>query len=523
MSFVFYSNLLEILMRYFLLLLATCFLFIGCSKDPTEPDNNLSPNPTAADSVATYWFEELTEEIEGIEDADDEEEYIRSLDFSPIRSGFEYAVELDISSGLAHLGLSLVGFFEINSDDELWAVIDSLQSMDLFDDNPVSPSWGNPLSNGILGHQFKILAESPLFLMRQTSSVPSNITVPHLQEIIRDNIIPKLSTAITEIELAEADLDFNYETEIDGDIREFDLGEVYFFDSSLRALRAGLRIMIAYDMDLADMGGSYDWLEEENCTVDEWQDGNTLHVFHPSHVYNDSLVAANFKNILEEGSDFMTLNNDTDNQLELAYDDLSTLLIKLEETAQFIRTETDPQGNDIIEFGYLTDLDDDINNCEGCPNFASGWTQIEQVIAWAEAVLTGPYDFSEEIDGTQIDITINISTLFNSPVEDLKTLLPLHQWADNSTWLDYDEFEIYCYEWSHDGSPLHGEHDIYYDIFHVEHCWQNYYGEFWPVDLVDDNGYVIDGEETLPYFPDYTFGDLFPSMDRQQWSDIFYD
>lgn len=513
-------------MRYFLLLLATCFLFIGCSEDPTELDDNSTPNPTAADSVATYWFEELTQEIEGIEDADDEEDYFRNIDFSPIRSGFESAVQLDTSRGLAHLGLALVGFFEINSDDEFWAAIDSLQSMYDNDDDPVIPPPPPPLnalSKGIIGHQFQILAESPLFLLNQASSVPSNITVPHLQEIIRDNIIPKLSVAITEIGLAESDLEFNYETEVDGDIREFDLGEVYFFDSSLHALRAGLRIMIAYNMDLADIDGSYDWVEEGDHNVDEWQEGDTLNVLHYSHVFGDSLIIANFKNLLVDGSDFMTLNNDVDNQIELAHDDLSTFLIKLEAAAQFIRNETDPQGNDMIEFGYLTDLDDEINNCEDCPNFAAGWTQIEDVINWAETVLTGPYDFSEEIDGTQIDITVNMSALFNNPVDDLKTLLPLHQWRDNSTWIDPSLLDVWCDVWGHDGSPYYGHNGIYHGVLHVEYCYQDYYGEFQPVDLVDEGGDVIDADNVLPYFPDYTFGGLFPEMDRQQWSDIFYD
>ncbi len=53
---------------------------------------------------------------------------------------------------------------------------------------------------------------------------------------------------------------------------------------------------------------TYPEIEEGDHNIDEWQDGNNLHIFHPSHVYNDSLVAANFKNILEEGSDFMALN-----------------------------------------------------------------------------------------------------------------------------------------------------------------------------------------------------------------------
>ncbi|MFH1843305.1 MAG: hypothetical protein ABIF77_08845 [bacterium] len=528
-------------MRYLVLLglLALAFA-VGCST--TEDEGGTGPatpeEQVAADSVAGAWFEALADSMGSAMGEDFDMDAIEDMDVDEVRTGLEEAVALDPDNGLAHLGLCLVHLIEINYNSDLWEMADSLESW--FDQLDVDKGYTtglsvNPLRNRLLGHQFRILAESPFYYTNIVKTVPPNLTVRNLQNIIQDSVIPQVNLAITEVELAEAaGVEFSFQSE--GEVIEIDMGEVFFFDASLRALRAGLRIMTGYNVDIFGPDGTYDWIED---LLDLEDDYDTAEII-PGTAGGDTLVITRYNlaqidsvlmevvsyNVSTPSSAFLTLRTDPYSgrtALQNAGVDLGTMLARLEAALDFIRNENDPQDDDVIQLGFLTDVDSDIADCEDCPAFAEDWETIEDVIDWVQVVLAGPYTIDvEDGFGDPAELTVNLSVLLSAPVADWKTKLPYHQWAPADEWFRFDEPQIY--EWDTSTSM-----PVCEDFNEDWTCWTNIDYEVMryidqdfdgaPVWFTDSQGTVLD-EEEFPYFPDYTFGGLFPGMTRQEMMDL---
>lgn len=531
-------------MRYIIpLLLLVLVAAFGCS---TSDNDDVTNPPTqeeqaAADSIAGYWFQALSDSMAGYTDDLPDPDEVRELNLDDARTGFEEALDNDPNNASAHLGLALVSLIEVNYNEDLWAMVDSLDTVtkDGVELDRYSHELAvNPLRDRLLGHQFRILAEAPLIYVQQVKTVPPNLTVHNLQIIIHNAILPKLSEAITHIGHVEAAGDFTLAIEVDGDVIEIDKGEVFFFDAALRALRAGLRIMTAYSVDIFGPDGTYDWIEDLLDAPRDWYEsevvpgpasGDTLKVTHYYSAAQDSLLIAILQYNLSPGSSFLTLHTDPYSgrtAMQNAALDLGSVLGKLESALDYIRNEDDPQDNDIIQIGMLEDLDGEIGNCTDCPSFAQDWQTVEDVINWLQSVLSGPYTLHEEIEpGVFLDLTVNISALFVTPVADWKTKLPYHAWYDPATWISQEEDW-----WTSDWDPTGGDYCTWIDD--SMECFSNIDWVVWytfedfigdpPVVLLDGpGGSEIDPEQEFPYFPDYTFGGLFPGMDRQDWLDLF--
>ncbi len=524
-------------------LLAMVWMF-GCSSDGSSP---IAGDPCEnCDSIAVAWFVSLGDTLATLQD-DDGDYHIdsfRAVDFSAIRDGFEEAIEGNASSGLAYLGLSLLELAEMNYDMDLWAAFDSLDTFLDFDDDPDSPSgpededYFTPLRGRIMGNHFRILAESPVHLASQLRGVPGNLSVPFFQDLIVNSILPRVNAAIAHLADAEGVSDFDYTYEFMDDIVNIDEGELYFYGASLYALRAGLQILTAYNMDLYDEDGSYDWVETAGETQIYWEviENGEITELHVDVLDPDAAIDALRvlrHQLTRSGSNFMTLRTTGDysgqSMLAAAHDDLLTVLEKLDIMVTTIESENPgDQEHDVIRLSDLTDLNSDIQDCEDCPQFIQDWVTLHDVIDWAETFLNGAYTVNEVVDEQLVDLTVDMNAFFNSPVMDWKQKLPYHEWLEEEDYVEVDN----VWGWDDPWNPLEPyelEHDGGTETFNgIDHIYWTRYSadvEGNPVTFFDapSGGQPIDTDFVMPYFPDYTFGNVFPTMTRQRWESMWLE
>jgi hypothetical protein len=312
-------------------------------------------------------------------------------------------------------------------------------------------------------------------------------------------------------------------------------------------------MLIAYDIDIADADG-YGWLLEAIPDDPyEWDDygiheatsgGDTLVVLeYDEGAVADSVLTAHVRDLLTAGSSFLTLRSGPYNgrqQLQQAGIDLGGTLVKLTDAVEFIRAEDDTaaggQDDDVIPLGWLTDLDEGIAGMSDAANFTSNWESIEDVLAWLEELRTGPYRFQETIvhevwdedleDWVEvpmdIDVTLDLSVMLTNPVGDWKTKLPYHSWLAPETWIVREAGEPW-YTATDPDSPyivsILDEPMVFTGIGVIEHIVVDAdMGQ--TMVMLDGSGGDAIGEGEFPYFPDYTFGGLFPGMDRPGWIEL---
>ncbi|MBN2170996.1 MAG: hypothetical protein JW819_06740 [Candidatus Krumholzibacteriota bacterium] len=512
-----------------LALLLPLAAFLGCSEDTTGAGGGVD-NP---DSAAAYWFQALGDTVQHMGEAMDagDTDYLRDLDFSAIRAGFQEVIATESMHSLAHVGMGLVELLEVNYDPDIWDMIDSILASEGRDGGPAP--LAHPLRGRLLGREWAILAEAPLTLADASRSLPGNVTIANMQAIIHGGILPKVSQAITHFDLAEIDPDFSHHYVVDGDTCEADRGELYFTGAALRALRGGLRMMIGYDMDLAGADGTYDWLD-----ADEWEmtwevldgpveTGDTLR-YHSTYIEDEVRVIRNLRHLLTDpGSTFLTLNTDDwsgESMLSLARSDMLAMIGKLDLARTAILAEADEQDDDLIKIGMLEDLDAEVGGIVDGPAFAQAWEGLDDVIAWADSLFRHPMTFTDDMGTGPFTITVNLSVLFTDPVADWKTMLPLHEWNDEAEWVD---------EYA-DPSEQPWNPEAEYWLMTPD-GWEHFFGIGWvdgleeetwmagePVTFLDNQGGSINPDVVLPFMPDddYTFAGLFPGMTRGDWIDL---
>ena len=511
-----------------LVLLLPLAVFLGCSEETTGTGGGVDD----PDSAAAYWFQALGDTVQNMGEAMDAEDtdYLRDLDFSAIRAGFQEVIATESMHSLAHVGMGLIELLEVNYDPDLWEMIDSI----IADNRGTSPTPPlNPLRGRLIGREWPILAEAPLYLADAARSVPENLTIANMQAIIQGGILPKVSQAITHFDLAELDPDFSHNYVIEGDTCEADRGELLFSSAALRALRGGLRMMIGYDMDLAGADGTYDWLEADECEM-TWEvvpgpveTGDTLR-YHSVCVEDEVRIIRNLRYLLTDpGSTFLTLHTDDwsgESMLALARSDVLAMIGKLDLAKAAILAESDDQDDDLIKIGMLEDLDAEAGGITDGPAFAQAWEGLDDVIAWADSLYRYPMTFTEDMGSGPFTITVNLSVLFTDPVADWKTMLPLHEWNDEVDWIETDQDpnqlpwnpEAEYWLWTPDGW------ETFYGIGYLD----GFHDDTWmidePITFLDSEGGTINPDVVMPFMPDddYTFAGLFPGMTRGDWIDL---
>ncbi|MBN1163279.1 MAG: hypothetical protein JXB45_01750, partial [Candidatus Krumholzibacteriota bacterium] len=528
-----------------ILLILFSLTLIQCESDEvTEPKNN--GGGSDLDSIAAYWFQEMGDMMEDLGDMDMEE--IKNLDLSPIEDGFNYVLSRNFYHATARLGMAIMEIMEIDKNSEVWEVIESLDA------------WGNseePAPPGgsrrLLGNQFSMLVRVPRALsLNQIVNFPDNISIERIQDIIATVIIPALDRSINDLSMVEYNtatrITLNFSSQGIDDTYYIDLGEVYFFDAAVHALRAAFKLAISWDVDLFGPDGTYNWIDDmgdldhgDYCPFYVRTDvGGGLYDLELIRRYDyfrsqsDSILIAVLHHNLNGRPAFLTLR-DHGITMSTARADLITMITKLESSVNFINnTRPEHTEYNVIKLADLTDLNDDIPG-DDPPNFASGFNTINDVLSWAKNdLLGGTVTFQEELGSSHTLFTwkMNISVLLDGTIDDWKDMLPYHQWnlPGLNRWIvvEHDPLEDNCgYPYGHywDGDLMEDEGCEYTEFFDINQACYRYYDYWLPMGdylqlLESPGGRVLDlSVDKFPYFPnnDYTFKGLFPQMTRADW------
>ncbi len=526
----------------FLMLLAL-FPLAQCSDDDsTEPITN---NETQGNQIATRWFQALGDTIVGLEGRSSDE--LRNVKFTNIRKGFGDAIGEDSDNSIAHLGLAILEILELNYNSDVWAFLDSL---DQYGDAPIPPQTNTNRQRTLIGRQFSLLVEIPFkSVIQRAITFPSNLTIAHAQDIVENTVLPALRRSMGHLTVVESNtnaavrIQIRYEEILEWVV--IDLGEIYLFDASVRALAAAFGVAIAYDVDFFGPDGTYNWIDDgrhldENypgghCSIFEIVQGATLDTLDLTRMNGfvqsrlDSILIAVAYHNLENRQAFLTLRKGG-GVLATAQQDLLSTLDKLDASVDFIRNIRDPETEEnIIKLTDLTDIDASINDPD-VPNFAKGFSTVEDVFVFIKTLITEPVQFTENLGPNQIEFswTMNIDALFSTPISDFKELLPYHKWnLPSGNWIGSREFTVGEFapgnnEWQ--GNVWEGSYCTYRFFQNIE--WVRTYERRDSLVLEDplqfldgDNGNVIDIYTVeVPYFPDYTMHGVFPDMvTRDRW------
>lgn len=539
-----------------LLLLPLLLLAWGCSDsdDPVDPNGGNDPATPAeqavADSTASAAMGILMDDMEEVmgEEVDpDDIDAMMDMEMDLYVTYLEAALAIDPDCSSAHFGLAFVKTVIMAQDQDLADAMDDLAEE--FGDIDVELPLGmnvtgmgtrSLLEGGLLGRSFEILNRAPLALSPQElrlaypdadkAEVP---LISQLQTVIVNKILPATAEILDHLEDAEADPDFQIliEDEDTDDVYDFDLGEVYVLDAVVRALRSGLFVAVAYNVDPAPTG-NYNWLQGA-MGVDGYTDyevvtgtaaGDTLYIYDDEEVEVEQmdLFYSGVEDLLTPGSAFLKLWTNPwsgENAMESAYNETNTMLGKLEAAYEFISDEGDTQDDDIITQMLINELDAAILEIGGdIPAWIGTFETIPDIIAWVEEILSGPYTIVLGEGDEAPTLVVDISALFLDPVVDWKTKLPYMRIMDVEEWAEYDEQWVSGPYFNDPSIPftftVMGEQVTATNItryYYIHDDWDMNM----PFEFLDGPG--GDATEDFPYFPDYTLGGLFPDMDRDGW------
>jgi hypothetical protein len=542
-------------------LIGFVFLLAHCSDDTVEPPlvEPLTPEQLArADSISTNWFMTLYDTMLSLSDysADD----MRDIRFDSMRSGFEQAVGIESGNEMGNLGLALIELLEVNYSDVMWAFVDSLESWvegdSVFIPFPPLPDFSTDRHRTLIGNQFQLMVEMPMLTIARVAAAPDNISFGTVQDIIADEIIPKLNNAISHmnrIHPSNSDgirLCFDYD-EFPECLR-FDMGELMVFSAGFYALRSAMNSAIAYDVDFLGPDGTYEWVRDyldaeygdhygfyqcyrhnliELGAIDDleliWYNSWQEHFA----IADSILVSIAYYNV-ETRTDFLSLRNGG-TPLRNAHADMLMAFTRLEQAAAYIRDPNrDETEENVIKLGDLTDFDSELQNDPDVPNFMQGWNSLEDVIAFGKEFLAGPYEFNEEIGNSDTEYTwrMNISRLFLAPVNDWNSKLPYHRWdlpagawilPDTTVdWVDDNGGGSYWFE-DMDNNCEYTQLDNIGTVY-----WMTVGRYFNTTDILvlldGPGGDPINPNTDFPYFEDYTFNGLFPDMNSHaDWQNLY--
>jgi hypothetical protein len=320
---------------------------------------------------------------------------------------------------------------------------------------------------------------------------------------------------------------------------EIDKGEIYAFRASIRVLNAAFYFLSAYDWDMVDIGsgddGTYNWISDINSNFapsgtiyDEPYryvlDGTVLKLYtweywddsEFSNPYRMELATQTLKYNLLSHASFGKLNQSrmtkVKNNILGAANDLTA-------GATYIENETDDQTNDVIKLQFITDMNDHINpNDPDNPDFMQSWDDIYDVINWLKGLLNGASFVTTTSD--DVTITINFAAFLNGGVSDIRNVIPYMHWntaaSTTGSWLALTSDYNYGWDTTYYAGDIGGEYHVFDGtITRVEFYrdWNNINPGYF---TVSDGGAQIADDE-IPYFPDYTFGGLFPGMNRTKF------
>jgi len=518
----------------------------GTPVDPVTPEEEAAANELATEAMTSL----MDDMDEAMPDGPDPEA-IMELEVEGYLEDVDDALALDPNCANAHFLGAFLEFIVMAQDEELqaWVLEAGDEFGDLMGGMPISPlPQTSLLRGGLLGRSFEIMHRAPLALVPSAREIRlangDKEAIPlirTLQSIIRNRTLPSTDRIVGHLNAVESHAGWQFTVIDEGDTTELDLGEVYVLDAVVRALRAGLQVATAYDVEPAP-DGDYSWIASMRPII-----GYTSYEVRTGTAAGDTLVLIDdeeleidrqevfvngLEGLLAPGSSFLKLWTSPwsgATAMQAGYNEMDLLLSRLESAYDFIQGESDDQSDDIISQMLIEELDAAVAEIGAdLPEWIGTWETIPDVIAWVEDIMSGPYTIPIELNETDsYDLTVDISALFLEPVADWKTKLPYHEFLEREAWATFIGDYVYGPYGGYDPDvtytfTIDGEDVDFTDVGYVMYLESEWESDA-PLVFLDGPGgdEIASGE--FPYFPDYTFGGLFPSMNRSGWLTLMGD
>ncbi len=494
------------------------FLMSACKDDDTNP-TGLSDEEELfkANEIAMQGIQLLNDELVNIEEISDNptegNDIFSESTYNIIKAKFEAALQIDDDNPMAHLGMAVLEVASVNYDAEFWDFYNDLNvEFDLMADD----------TNSLMHKGFGLIADASEINVSNLMNVTERedlITMSRFQNLIDSNLQPKLDSAVSHLVYAVSLADSNNISLDNGEeIVEIDCGEIYMLTACVRAFSTAFEMMVMYDNDVIDQDGGYDWIHEMEDMDDDqyWQDysvsNDTLYMnTYRKMDVSDSLLFSVLKYNLNRNA-FMKIRSGKDPAVIRTK--FLSIISDMEAAKNYIEAETDNQDDDLIKLSDIININDDISDVDPeDPQFMQDWHDLQDVFDWVRDVMDNSFSITE--NGETFEI--NISAFYSGAMNDMKLFLPLHEWKAENEWLerhlDWDWEYLnpngdQTYDFEMNGESVH----LTGILMIVEREFED---EFVPMNFVDNIGNKI-SDDVMPYFPDYTFGGLFPDMTRSK-------
>ncbi|MFC1545546.1 hypothetical protein ACFL44_02530 [Gemmatimonadota bacterium] len=318
-------------------------------------------------------------------------------DFLTPKSKFEDALELDPNNHDASLGLALCEIGLLSQDATLAAAIGGIITVVPFgkavpgasapgllrglgdiedqDSDLLTPGGWLTWMQGRMG---KIMQSDPM------------LDLEPLQSAIETIILPVVDTVILLLNAVESDVTWTLVLtpqmqgfqNLDGQL-EIDVTDIYLVDGAMQTLKAMLNFFVSYNLNIPDLASETEVVAAFNQT-----DGTflSLRTNGATHMGNTRLA-------------------------------LMAAIAKMNQFSTSLEAEIDDQTDDLIKLG------DDGPSEEQLAEIEAGL--VDLILA-----LNGDRVITEDFDEDGVDdvLTVNLSSIFTSPVQNLKHLMPPYSW-----------------------------------------------------------------------------------------------
>ncbi len=589
--------------------IAVAVMFSGCNdltKEDTPSGETSHPGVSAeARTEVDSLFDKMTDNIETVTGENASMDLLMETEFQELAKDFE--PHLSTGDIKANLGYAVAEMMALNKSTKLVALADSLDAYfsgfssesptssdvtitrnssnsergthirgiasGLFakrnKEQNISRSYQN---NGVNGLATSLLAKTPEMMLSRSEvpSWPQFVTVSYIQDVIDNEITPRLTNVLNALEYIETAGDNNSATVIvDGDEVRIDVADVLILDASIRALRSSLNLFTAYNWDIYEpTKKDYSWIDTLMTLEDNYV-RNDQRVYSLSddtlittYVYKADTAMCNYSyDLLKynmERSDFCTIRKSNH---EISYNDMKAIPVKLRKALDLLKANKESQENDLLKYSQIYDemagLEDELI-LEGLSHeFASNFNSPHSVVDFFEKLITEPYRFNENLSGIDVDITVDLGKFYTNPIQDLRDMLPLYAFEAKENSIVEGTGNSYSYgSSSWDGSLItsfgvyaYDNEEVVIDIPESEIISEstdesgytyitlaNGYRSthsreideyLQPVYFTNDQGKKITFDEMevmleetgeVPYFKDYTFNGIFPDMTRAKWN-----
>lgn len=373
-------------MKKLVVLLFSLFLIQGCNKDnSTEPQAG-DPSASKAKEQQAYSLME-TEMIKVTSGSYNNISEFQQLKMVQINSLYREAIQLDPSNTNAQFGAAISEILSAFWDTTIYNVISEFEAASM--NKPLSRLIGNAViptktSQMIIPSENTALAVFSMY----KSAIANPPLISRVQNMLRNNLLPKINFAITCLEACEANASFRFKIsgKMQGD-QSLDTvsiyrTEVFLTDALMHGIRSLLNSMLIYKFDLPDYSQA-------------------------------SIVAA----LQQNSTSFFYINSDGQSRASTAKSDIMAVISKFRSGISDLQNISGTKPDAILRIGQNGLQQEDI-------------TQINNMLDRATQVLTSVQQITlNDADSEGNDYVINVNLgamLTNMPANPKAAFLPAY-------------------------------------------------------------------------------------------------